>query len=75
MTEYTGGTVPAGQEVWTLTFGDGHFSEELDVLAPLGSTSDTVRGIAGQILAADYLPGLRIVDVSPFRGVTIWSMR
>lgn len=74
MTEFNGGTVPAGYEVWTVTFGDGIHSEELDVLAPVGSSTDAVRAIAGPIIAADYLPGLRIVDVSPFLGVTIWSI-
>ncbi|GGF13037.1 hypothetical protein [Williamsia phyllosphaerae] len=74
MTEFNGGTVPAGYEVWTVTFGDGICCEELDVLAPVGSSSDTVRTIAGPNIAADYLLGLRIVDVSPFLGMTIWSI-
>lgn len=75
MTEFHGGTIPADKEAWTVAFSDGIYCEELDVLAPLGSAPADVRAIAAPIIASDYLPGMQIVDVSPFRGVTIWSAR
>ena len=73
MTEFHGGTIPVGKEVWTVAFSDGTFCEELDVLAPVGSAPVDVRAIAAPIIAADYVHGMQIVDVSPFRGVTVWG--
>ncbi|WP_270485979.1 hypothetical protein [Gordonia jacobaea] len=72
MTEFHGGIIPAHMEVWTVTFGTESVGyEELDVMAPVGSAPADVRAIAAPIIAADYLPGMQIVDVSPFRGVTV----
>ncbi len=73
MTEFHGGLIPVDREAWTVAFGDGVFCEELDVLAPIGSTPAEVRALAAPLIGADYLPGLSIVDVSPFRGVTVWG--
>lgn len=73
MTEFSGGRIPTTHEVWTVTFGNEQVCEELDVMVPRGSGDDAVRAAAQQILDADYLPGLVISDVSPFRGVTIWG--
>ena len=75
MTQFDGGTIPAHMEAWTVAFSDGTCCEELDVLAPVGSAPADVRAIAAPIIAADYLPGIQIVDVSPFRGVTVWGAR
>lgn len=74
-TEFHGGVVPFGYSVWTVAFTDGTYTEELDVLAPLGSSPAQVQKLAEPIIAADYLPGMWIVDVSPFRGVTVWGAR
>ncbi|MGW5522712.1 hypothetical protein [Gordonia sp. NPDC003950] len=76
MTEFHGGTIPATREVWTVTFGSESVGyEQIDVMVPLFSDDTTVRAAAQAILDDDYLPGLPIVDVSPFQGVTIWGAR
>lgn len=76
MTEFHGGEVPADREVWTATVGAESVGyEEIDVMVPLFSEPATIRAAVQAVLDDGYLPGLPIVDVTPFRGVTVWSAR
>lgn len=71
--EFNGGHVPTGMEVHTVTFGDELGVEELDVLVPVRSNDAAIRVAAQAILNADYQPGLKIVAVEPFVGITVWE--
>lgn len=71
--EFNGGHVPTGMEVHTVTFGDELGEEELDVLMPVRSSEDAIRVAAETILDPDYQPGLKIVAVEPFVGITVWE--
>lgn len=76
MTEFHGGAVPTGREVWTATVGVEDVGyEEIDVIVPLFSEPATIRATVQAVLDDGYLPGLPIVDVTPFRGVAVWSAR
>ncbi|NMO02536.1 hypothetical protein HH308_15075 [Gordonia sp. TBRC 11910] len=68
MTQYHGGRVPIGRDVWTVTFTDGEQYEAIDVLVPSGSTNADAQAVAQSIIAPDYLPGMYVVDVRPYAG-------
>lgn len=71
--EFNGGHVPHNMEVHTVTFGDELGVEELDVLVPRRSSDAAIRTAAQTILDADHQPGLKIVAVEPFAGISVWE--
>ncbi|MCZ4520724.1 hypothetical protein O4220_19620 [Rhodococcus ruber] len=75
MTEFTGGRIPPGHEIWTAFVGkpgEG-CSEEIDVHVPRGSSDAEIRADVQAILDADYVPGLVIVGITEFSGATIYT--
>lgn len=75
MTEFTGGRIPRGHEIWTAFVGEPWegCSEEIDVHVPRGSSDAYIRADVQAILDADYMPGLVIVGVTEFTGATIYT--
>ncbi|KZF04792.1 hypothetical protein A2J03_25720 [Rhodococcus sp. EPR-157] len=75
MTEFSGGCIPPGHEIWTAFVGkpgEG-CSEEIDVYVPRGSSDTYIRAAVQAILDADYVPGLNIIGVTEFTGATIYT--
>ncbi|OZE03183.1 hypothetical protein CH249_15445 [Rhodococcus sp. 05-2255-3B1] len=75
MTEFNGGCVPTGREIWTAFVGkpgEG-CSEEIDVHVPRGSSDAHIRADVQAILDADYVPGLVIVGITEFTGAAIYT--
>lgn len=74
---FHGGQVPQGMKAFTVGFGpsrDSDEAEQLDVLAPIGSSDDQVRDIARPFIVADYVPGMdAVIEVYPYVGCTIVS--
>lgn len=74
---FHGGEIPQGMKVFTVGFGSSHNpdeGEQLDVLAPIGSSDAQVREITRPFIVADYIPGMdAVIEVYPYVGCTIWS--
>lgn len=69
----SGGVVPASSEVFTaeVWFEAEETIEEIDVIVRRGTPFAEIEKFVYTVLDRDYLPGGRVSNIAPFRGVAI----